>query len=237
MPDPTPLPARRAAALLLAGLGACGALACAGLPDYAAPKGEVVDPRTLGPSDVIPYRTLSRADFRGERPPEGFAPYAAQIGAATCAHILTVPETRVAIRAERSPDGGQVYRAAPEHLRFHAQMDRSCSWWNPGDVRLPPDYVLQHEQIHFALFELEARRLNASLAEIEARLHVTGESPEEAALRAQQQLDQELRRRIDSILARSRRFDEETSMGHRPEAQERWWARVQAELAEGAAGP
>ncbi len=77
-------------------------------------------------SDVISYRTLMRADFKGEHPPPQFARYADRIGAATCAHILTTPETRVRIEPARSPDGKVFYRATPDGLRFYAQMDRSC---------------------------------------------------------------------------------------------------------------
>ena len=45
----------------------------------------------------------------------------------------------------------------PRDLRFRAQMDRKCSWWNPKDLGFPQEYILEHEQIHFALCELGAR--------------------------------------------------------------------------------
>jgi hypothetical protein len=213
---------------------AVGLVACSGLPEYAAPKGRVVsDPASLDTSDVIRYRTLVRADFKSRRPPTEFAPHVDRIGAATCAHILTTPDTQMAIQGVPARDGRTLYRARPHRVRFLAQMDRNCSWWNPKDVGLPSAYILEHEQIHFALFELEARRLNAALPELSARLEATAATPEAAAEALQRQFQDQIQQRLSAILARSREFDEDTSMGHEPEEQKRWWRRVQSELAAG----
>jgi len=201
------------------------------LPEYAAPKARVVDPASLDMSDVISYRTLSQADFRGKRPPPEFASYAGRIGAATCAHILTTPDTRLMVQPVASPTRGVVYRATPEHLQFFAQMDRNCSWWNPKDLGIPKDYILQHEQIHFAIFELEARGLNASVSEIDSHLDATAASAEAAIEIARRQLEEQVQARMKGILARSRQFDEDTSMGQNPEQQKRWWDLVRSELA------
>jgi hypothetical protein len=221
----------RARWVFLLASGVIALVACSTLPEYAAPKGRVVDPASLDMSDVISYRTLVRADFKGEQPPPEVAPYVKRIGAATCGHILTTPDTQVTIQPVRSPDGEIIYQATPHHIRFLSQMDRNCSWWNPKDVGVSREYTLEHEQIHFALFELEARRLNASIPEIEAHLQATAASPEAAAQIVQQQLEGQIQRRMKDILARSREFDEDTSMGHNPEQQKRWWNLVQSELA------
>jgi len=205
--------------------------ACSTLPDYAAPQGGILDPASADMSDVISYRTLSRADFMGEQPPPQVAEYADRIGAATCAYILTAPDTQIMIEPARSPDGQTIYRATPHHIRFQAKMNRKCSWWNPKDVGLQQDYILEHEQIHFALFELEARRLNTSFSEIKAHLHATAATPDAAAQMVQEQLDEELQKRVKGILKRSRQFDEDTSMGHKPKQQKRWWNFVHSELA------
>lgn len=212
----------------------CGllALACSTLPEHAAPKGEVVDPAELDMSDVIPYRTLVRDDFKGTVPPPGFAPHADTVGAATCGHILTTPETKLRVQPLQGGDGRISYRAVADQLRFHAQMDRNCSWWNPRDTGVPETYILEHEQIHFALFELEARRLNASAPEIASAIDTAAPTPDAAAERAQRKLEDQIRDRVAKILKRSRAFDEDTSAGYRPERQRAWLRRVQAELAE-----
>lgn len=203
-------------------------IACSTLPDHAAPRGGIVDPAEVDLSDTIAYRPLTRADFKAEAPPASFPAHAGRIGAATCAYILTTPDTRIRMQPA---GGGNAYRAAFERLGFHARMDRRCSWWNPKDVGLPRDYVLEHEQIHFALFELEARRMEASVPELRSRLRATAPSAEEAGRQVEARLREHIRERIDAVVARSREFDEDTSMGHRPEAQRRWWERVRSELA------
>jgi len=130
-----------------------------------------------------------------------------------------------------APDGATLYRATFQNLGFFAQMDRTCSWWNPKDRGVPTEYVLEHEQIHFAIFELESRRLNGSTAEIEARLHATAASADVAVELVQQQLEAHLAGRMKEILERSREFDADTSLGHNPEKQKRWWDLVSSELA------
>jgi hypothetical protein len=164
-------------------------------------------------------------------PPPEFAAYAEQVGAATCAYLITTPDTRVFVQSLPSPDGATLYRARFENLRFAAHMDRNCSWWNPKEPGAGPEYVLQHEQIHFAIFELESRRLNDSAAEIEARLQATSADPDVVVRLLQQQLEADLGGRMKDILARSREFDEDTSLGHDPAKQRTWWERVHSELA------
>lgn len=201
------------------------------LPEWAAPRGAVVDPTRVDQSDVIPYRVLVRGDFKGRNAPAPVADVADRVGAATCAHIFTAPETQLQIEGTRSPGGSVRYRARAVDLKFYSQMDRNCSWWNPKNVGLSEPYLLQHEQIHFALFELQARAMNASLAEIEARIENTSHSIEGATATAKQRLEDQVQQNLNEVLARNHAFDSETSMGHHPEAQERWWRKVQAELA------
>lgn len=43
-------------------------------------------------------------------------------------------------------------------------------------------------------------------------------------------LDAVIHRALKPLMARNRAFDDDTSMGHRPEAQARWWRKVQGEL-------
>jgi hypothetical protein len=204
---------------------------CARLPDYAAPKTAVVTPGSLDLSDVVPYRTLTRADFKAAAPPAAFAANADRLGAATCCYVVVAPGARVASREVRSASGPVRYSASVSQVSVRAQMDRRCSWWNPKNIGLPQDYILEHEQIHFALCELEARRLNATLRDFTATLSVTEESPQAAAELVQKRVNEKIQGQSTALAARSRDFDEDTSLGHEPEAQKHWWARVQAELA------
>ena len=206
-------------------------LACSGLPEYAAPTGGIVDPTSVDLSDIITYRTLAPSDFKASQPPPEQATYADRIGAATCGRIITTPETQVMMEPVASGSGATAYRAAPHRLGFRAVMDRKCSWWNPKDLGLPRQYILEHEQIHFALFEIDTRRMNASVPELEQELSATAASPDAAAQSVQKRLEEYLLRELKRSLGRQREFDEDTSLGHEPEAQKRWWNRVQSELA------
>ncbi len=206
-------------ALLLCGGG--------GLPEFAQPRGSVGIAFDAG--DAIPYRSLTRDDFRGSEPPPHLAPHRERIGAATCAWIVTTPETAVAI-APLPDRGAPEYQAVPVALGFQAFMDRSCSWWNDEQGDLAADYVLEHEQIHFALFELAARRLNARAREISESVTAVGATPEEAADVAEQRLRAVLERVLGEALERNREFDEETSFGHSEQRQRVWKQQVEHEL-------
>ncbi len=50
--------------------------------------------------------------------------------------------------------------AVIDRLRFRAEMERDCSWWNPGVRSRDEPRILEHEQMHFVLFEIAARHLN-----------------------------------------------------------------------------
>jgi hypothetical protein len=205
-------------------------LGCSRLPDSAAPKGGLVEAGSVDLSDAIPYRTLTRADFKGTKAPAPFAAVADRVGAATCGNVLTTPDTQLAIVGEGVQGGGMRYRVSVKQLRFLALMDRSCSWWNDGVAAFAPDYVLEHEQIHFALYELGARRLNASASDIARDMQNEGSSKEDVQREAEQTLRQAVLDEVETILAENREFDEDTSLGYKPERQKVWLAKVTSQL-------
>jgi hypothetical protein len=220
---------RRAVALAVPLLAAC----VSPLPEYARPVAEY---RAASPSqdaDMIPYRAVERGDFLSPTPPPHLAAVADKLCAATCAQIVLddVPVTITAL----SP-GGPPFEARPDRIRFRALMDRRCSWWREGPCAQPAEYVLQHEQIHFALVELEARRLNLRNDELADRVQARGRSPEEASARSRERLEAILRDSSDAILEGHTRFDEDTSLGYRPERQQAWYERTMRALAEAAGG-
>ncbi len=208
------------------------ALACSRLPDAAAPKGGLVDPSSVDLSDSIAYRALTREDFRGTVVPPAFAKVADRVGAATCGHVLTTPDTQVMIVGQRQPDGDEHFRVSVKALGFRALMDRSCSWWNDKVAAFAPEYVLEHEQIHFALYELGARRLNAKAAEIAGKMQGEGSSQQALQSQAEQTLRDAVLDEVQVILDQNRNFDEDTSLGYKPERQKQWLKRVTQELSE-----
>jgi hypothetical protein len=208
-------------------------LGCATLPEYAAPKGGVVDAGKLDSSDVIGYRQLTRADFRGTQAPREFAPVAARVGAATCGQVRTTADTTFLINwRQEAPNREKRHWVQVKKLEFMALMDRHCSWWNDKAASRAPAYVLQHEQIHFALYELGARKLNASVATISREMTAEGSSQEQVQSRAQKALNAALQKATDELLERNRDFDQDTSLGYRPDRQRAWLQKVTQELAE-----
>jgi len=200
-----------------------------GLPDAARPRIRFEEgPGKRPPADGIRYRAVTRADFRAAEPPDALGPDAARMGAYTCGAVLA--EEPIAIRIE--PIGGRWVARAPD-LVVYAEMDRSCSWWNEKLVDAqPPAYILQHEQIHFALFELAAREMQAR-----GRALVADGDSAVAARDAFQNALQEMQREVGaSLLRRSTDFDRDTSGVHEPDAQQRWYDRVHAELARSSQG-
>lgn len=219
---------RKVALALLASLGG----ACSTLPDSAAPQGGVVAASELDDSDVIPYRALTRADFRGTAVPQPFAAVADRVGAATCGQVRTTPDTQMFVQGVTPPGGETRYFAKVKRLRFRALMDRSCSWWNDKVASFAPAYVLEHEQIHFALYELGARKLNERVEDIVKDVENEGSSVEAVQAHAEDAINGALEDAVGDILDRNREFDEDTSLGYQPARQKEWLARVTEELAE-----
>jgi hypothetical protein len=193
------------------------------LPEFARPHAEPMRPEDYAATDVIRYRQVARADFRASQPPARIATNAAKMGAYTCVHVLPVGDPRVKVQPQ--PDGSLVARL--ESVRFRAEMDRSCSWWN-DETRLDPSYVLEHEQIHFALAEIQARRLTAEIRSIE----IVERDPGRANQEIQRVFDRAARESSEALLRENTRFDEETSFRFVPAVQKRWLRAVERQLAD-----
>ena len=183
-----------------------------------------MDPADYRATDTIRYRALTRADYRAAEPPAHVAAHARSFGAFTCANVVPEGMTRVLFEPTGAPG---TYLARLEKTAFHAEMDRGCSWWNPQGVAIPADYVLQHEQIHFALTEIQARHLTAKLRELRLRT----DSPPSATSELQGRYNEALEDATAELLRTSTAFDEDTSGRYEPGRQARWLERVEAELA------
>ena len=217
----------------LALLAAIACLAAGGsgpLPDYATPKARPLGASDRASSDVISYRTLTRSDFRATRPPPEAREHAQAMGAATCALVLPASELRIAGHPMQGSDGRVRYRGSIRGLAFRAVMDRSCSWWNAAARSPPPGYVLEHEQIHFALAELAARGLNARAASLMEGFRF--ESPDSGALAssATRYVEDAIRQAMQALVERNAAFDRDTSLRYEPDKQAVWRQRVEAEL-------
>jgi hypothetical protein len=183
----------------------------------------MIAPDAYDSTDTIRYRALSRDDFRASSMLPHLSAHAAGLGAYTCAFVI--PDRDAQIRVERRGERGD-YVASARALSYRAEIDRSCSWWNADQRQLSEAYVLEHEQIHFALAEIHARRLTGRTR----RLESAGESPSAAAEALQTRIEQEMAAALEELREESTRFDEETSGVHDPARQARWLADVERRL-------
>jgi hypothetical protein len=204
-------------------------LGCSQLPAFAAPSSRALDPSAMQGGDLISYRELTRADFLAEAPPADRAAHADQLGALTCAYIVTTPDTGYEMREERR-NGESRFTVRFKSIGLLAHMDRKCSWWNADGNPEDEPYVLQHEQIHFALAEAEARRSSKKGQQLVASWseeHSTAAAAESAV---REQLSRLVNDAMEDLLEVSTEFDEETSVEHSPERQTKWFTRVNQEL-------
>jgi predicted transcriptional regulator len=155
------------------------------------------------------------------------------MGAQTYAIVRPNPNLKISITGTPQSNGETLYSGKiQERLEFRAQMDRSRSWWNPTLEGVPEAYVLEHEQIHFAIAEAQAQKLNARADELTARMHATGDSKDEVADAIKQKLDDVIRGALDELLERNRAFDEDTSARYDPKKQAEWLRRLTREIGE-----
>jgi len=210
---------------ILIGIGLC-LMACAGLPDYARPV--ALDSGALQKQDVIGYRRLHRADFKGLQPPPGFDH---RMGAAICAYLENNIEAEsFEFRYLGKDNYSHVYEVTVNNPRIHAFMDRDCSWWNPELADSASEYVLEHEGIHFAIFEIAARKWSRELETAIFRL--VGIDEAELKRDMQKQFDNFWEGRKSELDLRNLEFDEQTSAVFDPERQKQWLATVRSELAD-----
>ncbi len=199
------------------------------LPEYAAPKGGIVDAAQADVSDVITYRLLTREDFKATEAPPEFAAVAKSVGAATCAYLLTSGNTSLRIQERPGAASDERFEAHIESLEFSTLMNRKCSWWNE-QAQFSQAYVLEHEQIHFALYELGARHCNRLVPAAKEQM-LRAPSVEAARDLGNREIQKVLQSCLDHTLQENRRFDEDTSMGYAPDRQKAWLGKVTAELA------
>jgi len=204
-------------------------LGCGGsrLPAYAQGEGSLKTDAELADGDFILYRKLTRDDFKGTAPVGAAAGHADRIGAQTYAIIKHEPGIQI---SGEQRDG--TFRCKVYNVRFRAWMDRSKSWWNPKPGGSPESYVLEHEQIHFALVELEGRKVNREAQKIMGRTF-EGSSMEEIQADVQEELNEIVADGLEQVKERNLDFDNDTSGVYEPKKQKEWLATVESELAEG----
>ena len=181
--------------------------------------------------DQISYRTLTREDFLATQPPEDFGGHSKEFGAITCTRLTTNPQTRIVAIPKTNVGDLTTYIVHIEDLSFNASMNRSCSWWNNGNANESEHHLLQHEQIHFALYEIAARTLNRDIEKMLLVFRPEVNSPEEARIKADEFVRKILQSTLSQLQKRNALFDKDTSFGIDHKRQVRWLKKIREELA------
>ncbi|MFO7707183.1 MAG: hypothetical protein R6V84_03345 [Desulfobacterales bacterium] len=201
--------------------------ACARLPEYARPR--MVEPgeAQMGAPAFFRYRALTAEDFRATSPSGQLSGHAEKINAHAAIQIRLAPES--SFRITPGVLYGQVhFFGRVERLGFEAVMLPDRSWWNPDLPSSQHAYVLQHEQIHFALTEIAARHLTRESRDWAPELLAIKRTQQEVREELSRQIKERIDAALETSLKRQLQFDEETSLFHNPRRQE-WWLRMVTE--------
>ncbi|MFT5698393.1 MAG: hypothetical protein ACI8ZB_001248 [Desulforhopalus sp.] len=191
---------------------------CAQLPEYAQPHLSV---EPFAPSlQFVGYRQLRVNDFKAATPAPSIRDHSHMINAHTSVSLRPVTEIQYIITPPHSNFG--LYKAYLQELTFKAIMVPNRSWWNPQLAPEKTTYVLQHEQIHFALMEIAARKLNKKmgLSGGQSVSATTRDTVEQLLMTA---VEQEITATQKEILQEHTAFDEDTSLHYDPEHQQQWY--------------
>ncbi len=202
--------------------------ACARLPEYARPQFSPED-GTVSTPNSFNYRKLRVEDFRADSLPAKFEQLNHTIQAQSCISIQTSHDSQIQI-ANGTISGKTIYTGTFSNISFIAVFNPDCSWWNPKISSENRNYILQHEQIHFALTELTARKLNRDYRNHMMEYLAIGNTLQEVKNQLHAEAKRISREGLNKALAEHTSFDEETSLFYDPEIQQRWAERVFEEL-------
>jgi len=202
---------------------------CARLPEYARPQFSDSSEHSVNLGQGFGYRSLNVSDFQAKSLPESHAQYDHRIQARSCITLRSSATTAARIRRGQI-DGKVVYVGRFSQIHFEAEFNPACSWWSPqvGSERV--GYVLQHEQIHFALTEITARRLNRDKVGEVLQYMAIGADPEEVGAQLQEKVKEISRKAMTTDIGVHTAFDEDTSLYFDPAAQEKWFHTISGEL-------
>jgi hypothetical protein len=178
--------------------------------------------------DRIRHRRLAREDFRARRRSPDLHLAVKMENAVTEAHVATTIVCVGRLRAEEVTRGR--FAVWFEDLEYVALLNREESWWNPK-ARTNPEWVLRHEQLHFDLTEMVARRHNAERERHALASKTAADSPPAAMRAFAKRWSAAQRARLDAWEALQDQYDRETRHGTLPKQQTAWFARIHREMA------
>ena len=200
---------------------------CARLPEYAKPRTIQIDEINM-PAGFT-YRPLKLEDFRATSLPANLSTHGESINAQSAITIRVKADSKFSIIRWPSPDRIN-YLGNISRLAFEAVMIPNNSWWNPKINASRTGYVLQHEQIHFAITELAARKLTSDARKWASTYSVIKETPQQVYSEIIQQIKAKIKSAMEANRKRHLKFDEDTSLFYNPSWQLWWLETVEKEL-------
>jgi len=212
---------------ILVPLGLILLVGCSRLPAYSQPRVEISNASRA--TQGISYRELTIADFHAPELPKDLVSYGQHLNAHTSVAIRTRPVAKYLFSYQDS-DGSQLRCGHAENLGFEAVMLPEKSWWSPTLATDKEAYVLQHEQVHFALMEVAARQLNRRAAKERDQLTACAADVEAVTKRLSAILDRWMAESQKETLKQHGEFDEATSRLYALKVQQWWYDRAMKEL-------
>jgi len=203
---------------------------CAQLPEYARPL-IITHKQELAQLDGFGYRQLTRNDFKATSPFFDSTEQNSHLQARSCIKIIPASDIKVDI-VQGMIHGKEVFAGKARKVRFEARFLPHCSWWNPKVSVKRSAYVLQHEQIHFAIAELEARKLGHRVDGEMPEYFAFGDNVEEVQQELSKTIQKDTQKSTQDGLEEHLKFDNETSMFFAPYVQQKWLEKVESKLAE-----
>lgn len=202
---------------------------CTDIPGYARPQ--ISSAEEYVTENYIRYRVLSRADFQASEPPQKPGGQHYRLNAHTALRMQLDESSRIVVH-ERGGEGTHKgkYLVQALDVRFEALMIPSKSWWNPVVPQSRFSYVLQHEQIHFALMELKVRELNQVLERDRTDFTVETTDPESVKQKMKERISELMRQANDELLEEHTAFDKATSARFDHMVQNWWYKRISERL-------
>ena len=199
---------------------------CAQLPEYARPRILDIDNKQEGFKNEITYRQLTVDDFQALELSANIRPHANKIGAHTCSRIRVAKDSEFRITSGYLNQ--QIYYfGSLNNIAFEAVMGPECSWMNPNLFGKKLEYVLEHEQIHFALMEIAARKLTQKYRKEKNKFIAIQLTVEETRKEIAAEIRSMIRTANQEVLQEHTSFDEDTSLYFDPEGQKWWLDRVE----------
>ncbi len=203
---------------------------CATLPEYARPRSVEYNDPLAGYSDGFTYRELTRADFEASES-SNYKEHLGSVKAQSCISIRPGNEVKGTI-SKANHSGKTFYVGSISDFRLEAVFVPGCSWWNPEMKRSRYPYVLEHEQVHFAISQYWAERGTVEIGELLRREVLFGDSPVEVKNKISEMMHENLAKIREQSVQMHTEFDEDCSLFFDPEKQKEWLTRIVGQLKE-----